>query len=93
MQSCTPFLVRQLDLVRPELIVALGRTAASYLLATKDPMGRLRGQWKSWEGIPVMPTWHPSYVLRQPDPSRREVWEDMKLVLDRLGLPIPSRKG
>lgn len=94
MRACTPFLVRQLGLVKPEVIVALGRTAANYLLQSKAPMGALRGRWHSWEGVAVMPTWHPSYVLRDVSrpgsTARREVWEDMKLVLARLGLEVPD---
>jgi uracil-DNA glycosylase family 4 len=95
MHACSPFLVRQLDLVRPEVIVALGRTAVGFLLDTKDSMTRLRGRWHSYEGIPVLPTWHPSYILRQPPETvkatKAETWADMKLVMARLGLQPPTR--
>jgi DNA polymerase len=95
MTACTPFLVRQLAVTRPEVIVALGKTAASFLLGSRDAMGRLRGRWGTFQGVPVLPTWHPSYLLRQENSgdrnARRETWEDMQRVLQRLGLPIPSR--
>ncbi len=90
MRACSPFLVRQLELVRPEVIVALGRTAVSFLLDSKDSMTRLRGRWHSYEGIPVLPTWHPAYLLRTPE-AKADTWADMKLVMARLGLPLPSR--
>ena len=97
MRACTPFLLRQLDEVKPAVIVALGKTAASFLLDSKAPMGQLRGRWHTWNGVPVMPTWHPSYVLRVRDnpnsTARAEVWNDMKLVLVRLGLPVPGARG
>jgi len=92
MRACTPFLVRQLDLVRPEVIVALGRTAVSFLLDTKDSMSRLRGRWHSYEGIPVLPTWHPAYLLRTPE-AKADTWADMKVVMARLGLAVPQRGG
>lgn len=97
MSACTPFLLRQLEVVKPEVIVALGKTAAGFLLQDKRTMTTMRGRWHSWKGVPVMPTWHPSYVLRvRDDPkstARAEVWTDMKLVLERLGLPVPSPRG
>lgn len=97
MSACTPFLLRQLEVVKPEVIVALGKTAAGFLLQDKHTMTSMRGRWHSWKGVPVMPTWHPSYVLRERDTPgstvRAEVWTDMKLVLERLGLPVPSPRG
>ncbi len=90
MAACTPFLVRQLEIVRPEVIVALGRTAVGFLLQSRDSMSRLRGQWQSYQGIPVLPTWHPAYLLRNPD-AKGDTWADMKLVLERLELPLPRR--
>jgi uracil-DNA glycosylase family 4 len=97
MSACTPFLLRQLEVVRPAVIVALGKTATGYLLDGKASMTSMRGRWHSWQGVPVMPTWHPSYVLRvRDDPrstARAEVWTDMKLVLERLGLPVPPARG
>jgi DNA polymerase len=92
--TCTPYLVRQLEIVRPKVIVTLGRPAASYMLDTKLPMGKLRGQWQSWRGIKLMPTFHPSYVLRTyTDEVRKAVWSDLKKVLVELGLPVPGAKA
>ncbi|RME40523.1 MAG: uracil-DNA glycosylase [Deltaproteobacteria bacterium] len=81
--ACEPFLLRQLKVIEPEIIVTLGRYASQTLLRDSSPMGRLRGQWHSYQGIPVMPTWHPAYLLRNPE-KKRDVWEDMKMVLRRL---------
>ena len=81
----------QIEILRPKVLVALGRHAAQTLLDTKVPMGRLRGQWFDWHGIALMPTFHPAYLLRNPA-AKREVWDDMKAVLKRLGLPIPRPK-
>jgi len=92
MRTCTPFLVRQLDLVRPEAIVALGRTAVGFLLDSKDSMSRMRGKWHTYEGIPVLPTWHPAYLLRTPE-AKADTWADMKVVMARLGIPVPTRGG
>lgn len=82
-EACEPFLKRQLAAIRPELIVALGRFAAQTLLREETPISRLRGQWRSYEGIPLMPTYHPAFLLRNPA-GKREVWEDMKAVMQRL---------
>jgi DNA polymerase len=92
MASCGPYLNAQLANVRPEVVVALGKTAASYLLGTSASMSRLRGRWHSWRGIPLLATWHPAYLLRQPE-AKRDTWEDMKLVLARLGRPVPRAGG
>jgi DNA polymerase len=80
---CEPFLKQQLALIRPQLIVALGRFATQALLRTTAPIGTLRGNWHEYEGIPLMPTFHPAYLLRNPA-GKREVWEDMKQVMARL---------
>ena len=81
--ACEPFLKLQLAAIRPRMIVALGRFAAQTLLQCKDPIGRLRGHWREYQGIPLMPTFHPAYLLRNPA-AKREVWGDMKQVLQRL---------
>lgn len=81
--SCEPFLKQQLDIIKPKLIIALGRFATQTLLQTKAPISRLRGHWHEYEGVPLMPTFHPAYLLRNPS-GKREVWEDMKQVLQRL---------
>lgn len=81
--ACEPFLVRQLAAIRPRVIVTLGRFAAQTLLREKQAISRLRGRWHAYEGIPLMPTYHPAYLLRNPA-SKREVWEDLKQVMSRL---------
>jgi DNA polymerase len=92
--ACTPYLVRQMEIVRPKVIVTLGLPSTRYLLKSKDSMTRMRGNWFAWRGIKVMPTWHPAYVLRNyTEQTRGEVWSDLKKVLGELGLPIPKRSG
>jgi uracil-DNA glycosylase len=85
-ESCEPFLRRQIDLVKPKIIVALGKFAVQTLLQTKVPIMRLRGTWHNYHGIKLMPTLHPAYLLRNPG-DKRLVWEDVKKVLKELGLP------
>lgn len=94
MATCFPWLREQLLLIRPRVIVALGATAVEGLLGkTSVGITRLRGQWQQWEGIPVMPTYHPAYLLRNPSlVEKRKVWEDMLQVLERLGRPITERQ-
>lgn len=92
--ACTPYLVRQIDVVRPRVIVTLGLPATQYLLRTKAPMGKLRGQWHSYRGIDVMPTYHPAYVLRNYTPeTRRMVWSDLQKVMEKLGLRAGETSG
>ena len=80
---CEEFLIRQIAAIKPEVIVGLGRFAVHSLLKTKTPISRIRGEWQSYQGIPMMPTYHPAYLLRNPE-GKRDVWEDMKDVLRRL---------
>lgn len=82
--ACEPFLVGQIRAIRPKAIVALGKFAAQTLLRTDDPITRLRGSWHEYEGIPLMPTFHPAYLLRSPA-EKRKAWEDLQLVMARLG--------
>jgi len=90
--TCTPYLQRQLEIVRPQAIVTLGLPATQYMLETKLSMGRLRGQWHAWRGIKLMPTYHPAYVLRNPSyETRAAVWSDLKKVLTELGMPVPKK--
>jgi uracil-DNA glycosylase family 4 len=77
--SCEPFLFRQVDVIKPKVIVALGKYAAQTLLRTDTPISRLRGRVFDYRGSKLIPTFHPAYLLRNPS-SKREVWEDMKLV-------------
>ncbi|MEW6296378.1 MAG: uracil-DNA glycosylase [Thermodesulfobacteriota bacterium] len=82
--ACEPFLMKQLDLIRPRIIVALGTFAAQTLLKTKTPISRLRGIWHSYQGIKLMPTLHPAYLLRNPN-DKRLVWQDIQAVLREMG--------
>lgn len=92
MATCRHFLVSQLELVQPRVIVAMGATAVEGLLGLKLGITRLRGTWRLYKGTtPVMPTFHPAYLLRQPD-AKREVWEDLQAVLTRLNMPVPQRR-
>ncbi len=97
--SCKDYLWRQLEIIGPEVIVALGAPAAQTLLNTREGIGRLRGQWHDCypsgsalvgEPIPLLPTFHPAYLLRSPG-EKKKAWEDLKLVMARLGLPVPRR--
>jgi uracil-DNA glycosylase family 4 len=78
-ETCEPFLFQQIDIIKPKVIVALGKFAAQALLRTLDPISRLRGRVYAYRGAKLIPTFHPAYLLRNPS-SKREVWEDMKLV-------------
>ena len=78
-ETCEPFLFQQIDIIKPKVIVALGKFGAQTLLRTLDPISRLRGRVYNFRGAKLVPTFHPAYVLRNPS-SKREVWEDMKLV-------------
>ncbi|MDA3902962.1 MAG: uracil-DNA glycosylase [Desulfuromusa sp.] len=80
---CEQFLQQQLALIQPELIITLGRFATQTLLKTTEPIGKLRGQWFEYEGIPLMPTFHPAYLLRNPA-GKKPVWHDMQQVMQRL---------
>jgi uracil-DNA glycosylase len=77
--TCEPFLFRQIDIIKPKVIVTLGKFAAHALLRTDEPISRLRGRVLDYRGTKLVPTFHPAYLLRNPS-SKREVWEDMKLV-------------
>ncbi len=83
--SCEPFLVRQIEIVRPRVIVALGKFAAQTLLRTHLPISQLRGKWHDYRGIKLMPTLHPAYLLRNPA-DKRLVWADIQLVMAELGI-------
>ena len=82
-ESCFPFLKRQLEAISPLLIVALGTFAVQTLLGSRERISQMRGRFHSYNGIKVMPTFHPSYLLRNPD-EKRVVWEDMKMVMEEL---------
>jgi len=93
MQTCIPFLHEQIDLIRPGVLVALGGTAVEGLLGKTAGIMKLRGHWQTYRGIPLMPTYHPAYVLRnQALSEKRKVWEDMMLVMEKLGMPISEKQ-
>ncbi len=93
MQTCRPYLMEQIDIIQPKILVALGAVAVEGLLGTRGTMRELRGRWHSYNGTPLMITYHPAYLLRNQSPSeKRKVWEDMLLVLERLERPISEKQ-
>jgi uracil-DNA glycosylase len=93
MQMCRPYLVEQIDIIQPKVLVALGAVAVEGLLGARGTMRELRGRWHSYNGTPLMITYHPAYLLRNQSPSeKRKVWEDMMQVLERLGKPISEKQ-
>ena len=93
MSNCLPYLRQQIDLIKPKVMVALGGVAMRGLFGTNEPMKNLRGRWHSFGSVPVMATFHPSYLLRnQALTEKRKVWEDMLLVLERIGRNITERQ-
>jgi len=88
--NCRPFLERQIEIVRPEILCLLGRVAAQNLLETTLSMSKLRGIWHTYRGIPTLVTYHPAYLLRNPA-SKRESWQDLQMLMRALGLQIPRR--
>jgi DNA polymerase len=98
--ACKGYLWRQLEIIQPEVIVALGAPAAQTLLETREGIGRLRGKFRDFypsgsaligEPIPLLPTYHPAYLLRSPG-EKAKAWADLKVVMARLGIPIPRRQ-
>jgi uracil-DNA glycosylase len=93
MQTCLPYLRAQIEIIQPKVMVALGGVAMKGLFGTSEPMKLLRGRWHAFGNIPVMATFHPSYLLRnQALTEKRKVWEDMLQVLERLQMPISQRQ-
>jgi DNA polymerase len=93
MTTCIPYLHEQIDLIRPKVLVALGGTAVEGLLGKTVGITKLRGNWQTYRGIPLMPTFHPSYLLRNNSPSdKRRVWEDMLQVMEKLDMPISEKQ-
>lgn len=100
MSACSPYLFRQIAILRPKVIVTLGAPASQTLLATKTPISRLRGQFHTFPpeplmhvGLPparLMPTFHPAYLLRSPQ-EKAKAWDDLKQVMAELGLAVPRR--
>jgi DNA polymerase len=91
--NCREFLERQLELIQPKFICALGSTAAKYLLNTTQGIGQLRGRFHDYRGIPVMCTYHPAYLLPHRSPGKKkDVWEDMKMLLAKMGRPVTQSR-
>ncbi|MGB2661425.1 MAG: uracil-DNA glycosylase, partial [Candidatus Omnitrophota bacterium] len=89
--ACNSFLLKQIDIIKPKVICALGKFAAQTLLDTETPISRLRGKFYDYHGTKLMPTYHPAYLLRNSQ-GKKDVWEDMKKVAAELGLKIPPKK-
>jgi uracil-DNA glycosylase family 4 len=93
MQTCRPYLMEQIEIIQPSVLVALGAVAVEGLLGTRATMRELRGRWHTYNSIPLMITYHPAYLLRNQAPSeKRKVWEDMLEVMERLKRPISERQ-
>ena len=99
--ACKGYLWRQIEIIRPQVIIALGAPAAQTLLNTREGIGRLRGRWHEFfpsgsstfgEPIPLMATFHPAYLLRSPG-EKGKAWEDLKMVMNRLGIAIPAKRA
>ena len=93
MRTCIPYLHAQIDLIGPKVLVALGATAVEGLLGKTDGITRLRGHWHTYRDTPLMPTYHPAYLLRnQSLQEKRRIWEDMLQVMDKLAMPVSERQ-
>lgn len=93
MATCAPYLHEQIDLIQPRVIVALGATAIEGLLGKSIGITKMRGEWKTYRGAPLMPTYHPAYLLRnQAISEKRKVWEDMLAVMEKLEMPISDKQ-
>ena len=92
MQTCIPYLHAQIDLIQPKVLVALGSTAMEGLLG-QSGITKLRGRWQTYRGIPIMPTYHPAYLLHnQSNAEKRKVWEDLLAVMEKLELPVSAKQ-
>jgi uracil-DNA glycosylase len=89
--NCIGYLEEQIAIIRPEFICLLGKVALQGLLKSDSPMGRARGKWYYYKGIPTIVTYHPSYLLRRPE-AKRDVWEDLQMLMKEMGLKPPERK-
>lgn len=89
--NCLPYLERQIAIIRPEFLCLLGKVPASTLLDTAMPMGKLRGKWHRYRGIPTIATWHPAYLLRKPE-AKKDTWQDLQMLMKAMGLSIPHRQ-
>jgi len=92
MAVCLPYIMQQIRIIQPEIVCALGATALKGLL--RDPrasISRMRGKFIHWEGLKLMPTYHPAYLLRSPG-EKRKSWEDVQRIMAELDLPLPKKK-
>jgi DNA polymerase len=93
MEVCLPYLREQIEIIQPKVLVALGVTAMEGLFGRTLQITKARGNWQEFQGIPVMPTYHPAYLLRNQSLSeKRKVWEDMLKVMERVGMPISEKQ-
>ena len=93
MKTCMPWILAQIDIIQPKVLVALGTTSVEALLDTKLPISRIRGKFVDFRGIPLMPTFHPSYLLHNPtNETKRKVWEDLLQVMEKLQMPISAKQ-
>ncbi|HTV76588.1 MAG TPA: uracil-DNA glycosylase [Candidatus Baltobacteraceae bacterium] len=93
MATCIPYLHEQIDLIKPKVLVALGATAVEGLLGKTLGITKLRGNWQTYRGTPLMPTYHPAYLLRnQAMSEKRKVWEDMLAVMEKLEMPVSQKQ-
>ena len=93
MQRCLPYLREQIAIIQPRVLVALGKTAMAGLTGADESMGAMRGRWFTFEDIPLLATYHPSYLLHNgSNTEKRKVWEDMMLVMEKLGMPISEKQ-
>ncbi len=93
MKTCIPYLHEQIDIIKPKVLVALGATAVDGLLGKTMGISKLRGNWQTYRGIPLMPTYHPAYLLRnQAMSEKRKVWEDMLQVMEKLEMNISDKQ-
>ena len=90
-EACIGFVKKQIAAINPRVIVTLGNVPTQNLLNTKQGITRMRGTWQEYNGVPVMPTFHPSYLLRSPG-EKKKVWEDIQLVMKKLGIAVPVRE-
>ncbi len=91
-ETCSPYLLRQIDTINPKVIVCLGAVAAKTLLQTTRGISQYRGEWQAWRGRKLMATYHPAYLLRNP-PAKADVWKDLQKVMAELGLQLPKKKS
>ena len=89
--SIEPYLERQIALIRPQFLCLLGKTAALALLETAIPLGRLRGKWHRYRGIPTIVTYHPAALLRNPG-WKKETWADLQILMQAMGIKAPERR-